>query len=524
MALQLDAALGSTTDDLLRRTVGLLNNNSNYTMAGWIKLTSDTNRINVIFYFTNPSGGCDFLAIAADGVTLQWTHQNSTGVGTTSFGSSLTPGTWYHVAIVRPSMLAGVKVYLNGVLDFTSSALGSTVRGLPTKLDVGGGDPDGSSPFAGTLAYWRAWQSQSGPSEMIAEMNSVRAVKTFSLYADWPFSTDGTDISGQNHPLTLRGTPTVVAGPAVPQTATLPAIATGQALYVHALVPQGDQLAVMPFINAGSIQQPTLQRGYPHIDARTEAQDAIYEYRGILATEVEVSYYPRETYAGVLWATKATDPSTVDAHSTREIVVSPETEEGYKIVPFTVDDYFTGGSTYSAATDPVTNDLTPLVIAAIHREGQQLRLTFQNTTNTKVILTVSIHGTGYYTKDKQTLVVRDMELLEANGGRRKPVRSDLSLVADETEAEEVALSLLNTLKNQTDGVYELTYRFGDDAGRRDLARMQKVVAIRAGSVITVTEDQSMVERAPYLVLSENFDTDGKAITITHRLLPIELTE
>ena len=257
-----------------------------------------------------------------------------------------------------------------------------------------------------------------------------------------------------------------------------------------------------------------------HVDLNTEAQSANYEHRGIQATEVEVSYHPQEEYDGLLWSTASEGMVRVEQNEPTEILVSPETPEGFSITPYTIDAFGSGTSYFDAREhDNLNNDHNWGVDAYIVQEGKQIRLTFYNYTDEAVLVHAALYGTGYFSKEKQTLLVRNEPLLDENNGLTDAFKLDLSLVADETEARSIANHLMAVMYNAIDGIFNVEYEFGE----KDTMRRRKIMGIQMGDVILVSEKHSGIERMPHLVLGESYAFAGNKLTVKHTLMPVRPT-
>lgn len=538
MALYFNGSPGDPNGDHLKITSGFPNDNVAYTCMMWVKIDAQTPRINVIWYAKNGVYGAEYLSTAATDTKLVFTsiiHHGSVGYSVTS-PTALTPDTWYHVAVVRPSTTGAPQIYINGALAFTGLAQNVGVRSPIDAFYIGTGADVGGSPLRGAVAHGRWWGWAMTPEQIQAEMYSTVPVVPVAMYADWRFSGGvgqrHLDWSGKGHHWTEVGTITDLANPPFVQGMTLPRIGTTRQIYAPVVARQGAE-ALFPSAlpSALTLFPPAIGRSPLRIDIGADAQDAVYEYRGVQATSVEIGYYPKQAYTGKLWGTKDGDPSSVKAFDTREILVSPESAEGFKITPTHFDYFGVGSSQYTATyTIPAENeededtlvDVTSSVIAHIYQEGQQLRITWENGTEHDVKITAEIHGVGVMTKDKQTLLVESPDLLLENRFRHVPAKAEFKLVSDENEAQSVAQHLLDITENQRDGLFQIRYDFGNSL--LDTDRVRRLLSIKVGDVIQLTEDQSMLENAPHIVLSESFSYGAGKLSMTQTLIPVELEE
>lgn len=118
-----------------------------FTCECWIYPLSVTSSDRAIFDFRSAISSVATLFI--DVTTSKLAIWTGTKYGST--GTTLVPNTWYHVAWVRAS--GTINVYLNGVLDFTTSA--TIDFGSARPLGIGAASYDASSPFFGYFSNYR---------------------------------------------------------------------------------------------------------------------------------------------------------------------------------------------------------------------------------------------------------------------------------------------------------------------------------------------------------------------------------
>ncbi len=111
-----------------------------FTIAGWIKFTSLSNSV---FYLSDYGGNSFGLRIYSSKLTI------STSSGALLTGSTtLSTGTWYHVAFVRYS--GSLKIFLDGILDGSVSDSTDITNLVDNTLYIGG-DP------VSTTTYLNGW-------------------------------------------------------------------------------------------------------------------------------------------------------------------------------------------------------------------------------------------------------------------------------------------------------------------------------------------------------------------------------
>lgn len=128
---------------------------------------------------------------------------------------------WHHVAMVIDQGNAAsktVKLYVDGVLISTGPTF-STAGDFSTAMNliVGGVSGTAAGQFNGSLDNVRIWNKAMTASEIIADQDAVVNTPTTNLLAAWDFEgvigTNVPDVSGNNHPGTLVGSPTVAPVP-----------------------------------------------------------------------------------------------------------------------------------------------------------------------------------------------------------------------------------------------------------------------------------------------------------------------
>lgn len=259
---------------------------------------------------------------------------------------------------------------------------------------------------------------------------------------------------------------------------------------------------------------------YPQIVLNEHVRRADYQYKGIQATSVELTYHPKYPYTGLLWETKSENPVTISANGVRTMVVSPTTVEGFNITPFSIDPYiipYIIGQTGFLALNGA-DDYTIQVAGTLSIEGQQLRLTWKSYASVPLTILAAIYGTGYYTKDQQSVIVSDVDALTSNNGRPVPVKVDLKLIADDAEATNICAQILRVMNAQSDGIFSIQYTFGRD---KDNTLLSTIQPLTVGNVITVFEEQTLVYGQTCLILAVDISFDmGGGYTITHTVVPI----
>lgn len=226
--------------DRLLRTASLPSYNSAYTAMGWVYLVSDLNATVTIFAIDDNIDDIDAINLGSDGVTLQLGVVVG-GVSTGPSGTTLSTGTWYHVAIVRASA-TDCRLYLNGALDIGPDTRDVSGRSAATRLEWGAFASVNLSRFDGRVAAIKIWDAALSAEEVAAEVRSIRPQRLANLNGWWPcFPGSGErarDYSGNGRNWTESGTLTDEDPPPVGWGAAallLPYAAGGNALLAAAL-------------------------------------------------------------------------------------------------------------------------------------------------------------------------------------------------------------------------------------------------------------------------------------------------
>ncbi len=172
-------------NDYVENTTLVINPSLGFTIEGWMKVndfgysamaTQTINNYPAPFdmYVTNGSGNVSFLV----------GQGNVTGSVTSS--STLTIGTWAHLAFVYNPSIAKIQIYINGVLDGISDAAPpGNVAGSKFIL---GNRFDNYTGLNGTLDDVRIWNLARTQSEIQSNMNSELAGTETGLVAYYPFN------------------------------------------------------------------------------------------------------------------------------------------------------------------------------------------------------------------------------------------------------------------------------------------------------------------------------------------------
>lgn len=170
--------------DRLLRTADLLDMNSVYTWCAWVYLVSNLATQSTFFALNdNNVNNLDIVRTAANGVQVQL-RCSIGGAGTNVGGTTLSVGTWYHVAMVRESQTS-LKAYLNGVLDATATD-NITGRVAAQRMEHGAIRSTNAQPSDSRVAAIKAWNTNLTAAEIAQEVQTIRPVRSANLYGFWP--------------------------------------------------------------------------------------------------------------------------------------------------------------------------------------------------------------------------------------------------------------------------------------------------------------------------------------------------
>jgi hypothetical protein len=251
----------NASGDYLRITSSLPDYNSAWTWCGWVYIASNTGAgYQAIFTFSGGGSAYDELFINASAALAM---EVGNGASTTTTGSTLSVGQWYHISIVRESN-ASIKVYVNA----SATADSTNTRSVSGRTAAGNLSlaTNAFSEWADMrVAYARMWTAALSTSELAAEKNSATAVRSTALWASWPLQADPNDTSGNARNFTAGGTLTYSeSGPTLPvtvapaaaaaaSTAVAPTVVAGGAVSVTPAAAAATSTAVAPAVVYGAI-------------------------------------------------------------------------------------------------------------------------------------------------------------------------------------------------------------------------------------------------------------------------------
>ena len=151
---------------------------ANWSMGGWIKITSNAGSSYQFLYHRN-GGGSDYMFLiigeASVGANANkiWVYAKDTA-NTLDFKSSTAPGQdtdWQHLLLVRSSTT--YTLYVNGAANGTETDAGVGSLDYAASVYLGNRD-DAIRPFNGDMAEWAKWDVSLNSEQRTALVNGVR--------------------------------------------------------------------------------------------------------------------------------------------------------------------------------------------------------------------------------------------------------------------------------------------------------------------------------------------------------------
>jgi len=183
-------------------------NNTDFTLNAWVKMDS-----------YNSSYGSIILSKRVAGVNSGWTWSvtgaagSPTGVAsygpgggnTNAFGSTTVGLSSWHMVTSVYSLASGqLSIYIDGVLDNTTSGILTANGAITALLYIGKDNAAGGYYFQGAMDDIRMYNRRLSNAE-IQQLYNINNIPPLSngLIAYWAFNGDGNDISGHGHTATL---------------------------------------------------------------------------------------------------------------------------------------------------------------------------------------------------------------------------------------------------------------------------------------------------------------------------------
>ncbi|MGL5112323.1 MAG: LamG-like jellyroll fold domain-containing protein [Flavobacterium sp.] len=194
----------------------------NKTVTCWVKTTTNTGTPRIFAKRSGTSGnGYEFWT--GNGSNAGKFAMNMSGTGSPNNISTagystliIADGTWHHLALVLDATSTRtVYGYLDGVLVNTGKTFTSVTSDFSNALDfiIGAtSDTNKSFKWSGQIDNVRIWNTAMTPAELQSDMTTTITGPSINLLGAWDFENiigaTVPDISGNNHPGTLFGSPT----------------------------------------------------------------------------------------------------------------------------------------------------------------------------------------------------------------------------------------------------------------------------------------------------------------------------
>lgn len=186
----------------------------NLTLEGWFKFTTvpATDGVMSLMGKWVDAGSQDQYLVQLQnpgGVQSIRFLNNDGTVGLATVGTSLTTGTWYHIAVSFNAATPQINVVIDGTSVGTASGTLRTSQINGTGAFIIGQD-NTSSFLNGRVSLLRAWSTNLSAVTINANKCTVLGA-TANLQAEWTFDNTLNDNSGNSNTLTSSGSPTFAA-------------------------------------------------------------------------------------------------------------------------------------------------------------------------------------------------------------------------------------------------------------------------------------------------------------------------
>lgn len=166
---------------------------SSWTFASWIRINVDRDQASAFFTIESPVGHSteyNELTTDDDGTTLTfWDHENGAAI---TLGT-LTPGTWYFVAVsVGPG--GALKTYLSNTSGTLTKKTGTAAVLSHIEMSfIGASNFKFQEYINGAMTRARLWNGVLSDLEINAEFASAVPVRTSGLIGDWRLTSAATE-------------------------------------------------------------------------------------------------------------------------------------------------------------------------------------------------------------------------------------------------------------------------------------------------------------------------------------------
>lgn len=189
-----------------------ISNTAAWTMALWVKRTTDTNTYSFAaalhndLILNNGQRATLLTDSGGDGISG---YVNGSGAG----GSvTLTTNSWFYLAITSTGSTHGDTYYYSAVGAPSMTNGGGPVAAHSSVFNyftIAAGE-DASLPIRGEFCHARLWTAALSAAELLSERDSLTPVRSSNLYLSWRLETgsDTTDQSGNGRSPSFTGTVT----------------------------------------------------------------------------------------------------------------------------------------------------------------------------------------------------------------------------------------------------------------------------------------------------------------------------
>jgi hypothetical protein len=195
-----------------------INSGESYTISCKIKTSTTIANPRILAKRTGTTGTAAGYEFISSGIGQFGANLRSVPVsaGPAFSTATINNNQWHHIAMVVDQAAGNSRIYVDGVLDKTSSTW-ATPQDFSNAVNLYvGADATAShgNRWTGQIDDIRIWNKAMTALEVVADGNTVISGATANLMACWDFEGTGgnmvPDVSGNNHPGTLNGNAVVL--------------------------------------------------------------------------------------------------------------------------------------------------------------------------------------------------------------------------------------------------------------------------------------------------------------------------
>jgi hypothetical protein len=186
---------------------------ASFTIMAWVRPGGSLTGGHASFFNIDWGSGSYVTCLMTSGHLFRLFNSDH---GLSGTGSSMTDGTWYHVAMVCPGLGPGGSTqlgYFNGVLDLSHTNMNSNQTEQNIRF-LRGNDGDN---FNGSIAAIKIWDAALSATEIAVEMRTYTPTRFTNLNSWYPLfkHTDTTNGAPASLALSSSGTLATTDGPAI---------------------------------------------------------------------------------------------------------------------------------------------------------------------------------------------------------------------------------------------------------------------------------------------------------------------